>query len=686
MAVESTPRMTFAAGRRRGHAGALPVLGSAQVGLALIVGLSAVVRTIGAIAHPVPSLFPDEYIYTALARSVGSSGLPLIRGHLAHFPALLAPLAAAPVWALAPTTTAAYHLVQAENALFMSLAAVPAYLLARAVGLGTRYSLACALFAVAIPDLAYAGRTLADPVAYPLVLATLYAAVVALTRPTRHAQLAFLAFAFLATFARVQYVILFAAYFGALLVTRRGSALRTHRLSLGVLLGAALGAVALGPGRVLGYYRGVVDLHAGSATLHWIGTDLFLLAVAAGVVLVPGALVGLATARGRKQASFAVLAALYAAALLLEAGLYASNGSGRFQERYLFSLLPLVPIAFGLYLKNGRPARFCVVGVAALLLLVTAHVPLSGYAVSTGSTDSPFLWAVVRLQSLVGVGSASLLVAVYAAAAAAVAVLIAFGLRARVAVAGCIVVLAAASVAATAADVRIARLQRAQLGTADLAWVDHARVGNVTAVGTGPNDGRLIEQLYWNRSVTHEALLGNAAPTDIFTVTRLTIARDGTLETGGRPLRGPVLFEQYSRTASFQNATRVAATGSFALWRPHTVTRLALLEDRFQDGWLAPSGSLALWPRDGKPLRGVVRFTVSLPPGSKPQRLTFGNEKTTISAGTPHNFAFCVASTQRWRISFHAVGSMLSDFRRVSVLQTTPRFVQGAPCQSPTLS
>jgi hypothetical protein len=681
MAVESTPRVALGF-RHAGRTAAAPLVVSPRLALALIVALSAALRTIGAIAHPVPNLFPDEYIYTALARSLGSSGLPLIRGSLAHFPALLGPLLAAPIWSLAPTTVA-YHLVQVENALFMSLAAIPAYLLSRKVGLATRYSLACALFAVAIPDLAFAARTLAGPTAYPLVLAALYAAVVALTRPTRGTQIAFLTLAFLATLARVQYVVLFAAYFATLIATLRRDVFHTHRLSLGVLLAGALGGIAIGPARLLGYYGGVVRLHTGAATLHWIATDLFLLAVASGVVLVPGAVVGLATTRGRDQTSFAVLAVCYAATLLLEAGLYASNGADRFQERYLFSLLPLIPIAFGLYLKNGRSARLSVVAVAALLLLVSMRVPLSGFAVSTGSTDSPFLWAVVKLQSLLGIGSASLLVAAYTAGATGVAILIAFGLRARVAVVGCLIVLAAASAAATAADVRTSRLVRSTLDTPDLSWVDRSHVGDVTVVATGPNDGRVTEQLYWNRSVTREVLFGAGKPTDTFEAPTVTVAHDGALETPAGPLRGPILFEQYGETVLFQDATRVAATPSFALWRPRRTARLALLEDRYDDGWLAASGSLALWPRDGKPLRGVLRLTVSLPVGSKPQRLSFGSRNATIRGGTRRSFAFCVDSARRWRISFHAPGSALPDFRRVSVLQTAPRFVQGASCRPP---
>ena len=50
----------------------------------------------------------------------------------------------------------------------------------------------------------------------------------------------------------------------------------------------------------------------------------------------------LARPRGRTETAFATFAAVFAAALLFEAGLYASNGSDRFQERYLMVLPPLV--------------------------------------------------------------------------------------------------------------------------------------------------------------------------------------------------------------------------------------------------------------------------------------------------------------------------------------------------------
>ena len=87
-------------------------LGCLMLGSFLVRGLVAgSVRT--------PSYFPDEYIYTSLSRSLATAGRPLVRGEPAHFPALLEPLLAAPLWLVGSTATA-YRLVQFENALFMS--------------------------------------------------------------------------------------------------------------------------------------------------------------------------------------------------------------------------------------------------------------------------------------------------------------------------------------------------------------------------------------------------------------------------------------------------------------------------------------------------------------------------------------------------------------------------------------
>ena len=683
MAVDSTPRIALpssdklhARPRRLAAVAGAPALG-------LIVAVSTAFRALGATAHSTPTIFPDEYIYTALARSLGSSGRPLIRGAAAHFPALLEPLLAAPLWALAPTTTA-YHLVQVENAIFISLAAVPVYLLARALAFRTPYSLACALFAVVIPDGAFAGRTLADPVAYPLALTAFYAGVLCLQRSSRSRELVFLACALIAAFARVQYVVLIPAFLCALLVTRRGQALRSHRLSLTLLAGGTLAALSLGPSRILGYYSVVANLRVGLGMVHWAATDLFLLAIAGGVVLVPGALVGLTAARGPREVPFAVLTGFYTLALIIAAGLYASNGAGRFQERYLFSILPLIPLGFGLFLRHGRPARVAVLVICAVLVLVSMRVPLSGFAASTGSNDSPLLWAVVRLNNLVSLGTSSLLVAVYVAMSGALAALVAFGLRARVAFGATIIFLVAASVGATSADLSNVRLSRAQFVSANPTWVDDTRVGDVTAVATPlATPGLLTEQLYWNRSIAHEVVLTGADPTDAFEAPPVKVAGDGTLVTPAGPLRTPILFEQFGATARFQQATLVGETSSFALWKPKGVARLGLLETgRYHDGWLGASGAVTLWPKPGKRLRGELTFVVTLPFGFKPTTLTFGGRRATIRPGAATRFRFCIDVNGPWKSTFKGGPRFLPDFRLVSVKQTTPRFAERASCHS----
>ena len=99
---------------------------------------------------PPSRYFPDEYIYTALSRSIAHGSLT-IRGQTAHFPGLLEPLVAAPLWGFFSTETA-YRLVQAENAVAASLAAIPIYIIARDLKLSRGYAYLCCVYALVIPD------------------------------------------------------------------------------------------------------------------------------------------------------------------------------------------------------------------------------------------------------------------------------------------------------------------------------------------------------------------------------------------------------------------------------------------------------------------------------------------------------------------------------------------------------
>ena len=648
----------------------------ARTQLGGIVALSFVLRAIGAVAHAAPQVFPDEYLYATLGRSLAAHGDLRIRGAAVHFPALLEPILAAPLWALASPVTA-YRLVQVENALFMSLAAVPAYLIARRLSLSHRYELVCGVFAVAIPDLVFSAYVLTDPLAYPLVLASLYAGLVALERPTGRAQVAFLALASLATATRLQYVTLFAAYAIAAVVMERRRALPVHRIVAAAFGLGVVAGVAAGPSRVLGYYHGVFHLHVGTAAAKWAITDLFLLALASGAVLVPGAVAGFLRPRGRGETAFVLLAGALGAGTLVEAGLYASNGAGRFQERYLFALLPLVPIAFGLHARRERTSRLTPLLVAGALVAALAAFPLVGWATGTGSMDSPFLSSVASLESRLGAATGSLVVALAGTAAVAVGTL-PWIRRSLLAPAIAIALLAAASASATSRDVALARTVRAIDLPADPMWVDALGLHDAVAVQTeGAPRARLAQQLFWNGSITRELLLGvGAEPTDAFGAPPVKIAGDGTLRAAGGVVRSPILFQAYATSATFTGVEPVAHATTFVVYRPVGTPRVRLLETgRFWDGWLAWDGGITVWPHPSARTRGTLEFTLSLPAGEKPVRIRIGTQSVLVRPGTSVQVRRRLDGRGPRTLTFHADGGHLgADLQMVSVRSTMPIF------------
>ncbi|HKC22646.1 MAG TPA: hypothetical protein VKB64_09060, partial [Gaiellaceae bacterium] len=306
-----------------------------------IVTASFLARLIAAAARPVPHYLPDEYIYPSLARSIAEHGRLLIRGVGVHFPALLDPLLTAPVWLVTDDPVRAYGITQGLHAAFVSLAAIPAYLLGKRLELPVWLAVGVAAVTVAVPDGVYASSMLADPLAYPLVLTTIYVGVCLVERSTLALQVAFALCSALVVLARVQYAVVPLAVLGAELVADRGRALRSlRRVWLALVLLVVPPTVlfgTLGSQRVLGVYsHGNHAVHPGSL-VHWVGREAMLLAYASGWVLVPGALVGLVLAVvrpwRRADLAFAVTTLLLAGALLLEAAQIADTDSQRFQER-----------------------------------------------------------------------------------------------------------------------------------------------------------------------------------------------------------------------------------------------------------------------------------------------------------------------------------------------------------------
>jgi hypothetical protein len=678
----SVPRSTAAVSR----AAAIP----ARLLLCGIVAASFLLRFVAAIWHTTPLYFPDEYIYSGIARSLAEHGKPLIRGSSAHFPAMLEPLLAAPFW-LTHDTALAYRLTQAENAFAMSLAAIPMYLLVRRLGGGSWPALAAAALTVASPDLFFSSFVLADGIAYPLVLGAAYVGVCALAEPTRRLQLAFAALAVLATFARIQYVFLPLVFVGASLVVERGSVRATwRRFRLSLLLYAAPLALAagLGPKRLLGYYSGVADLHVRPGDIaHWLGTDAMLLAYAASFALVPAALVGLAYALGRPQSreecAFAALTVGLFLGLFAEAALYATNGSDRFQERYLMVLLPLAFPAFWLWLRRGRPARLVVALLAVGLIGLSARVPLSGYTVGDAKQDSPFLMGVFRLEKAVGVGDGSLFIALAAAVLACLAAAAAFRARlAWVAVGATLVASCAVSVGAVSFDHRVAENVRSTFLPPDASWVDHAGVRGATLIQTPATPhARAHEQLFWNRSLTRLAFLDQASPIDAFGYPRVRVANDGRLTLGGKTLRGPLAISNFAIRAQLTGAEMVARGADYELWRPQDTPRLALfVGGLYHTGWLAPAGHVTVWPRRNGRVEGTLRIPLSLPAAAKRTVLHLEgpgvDRLVAVSPGQSRVLTVEVDSRGPWTLDFHSnrIGYLQPDDTPVSVRSATPTF------------
>lgn len=652
----------------------------APAALMSIVAGSALVRGLTVLWHPAPVYFPDEYIYASIARSIAEHGRPLVRGGPAHFPALLEPLLAAPLWAVASVETA-YHLVQLENVLFLSLAAIPVYALARRLELGAGWSLLSAAFAVAIPEGAFAGYILADSLGYLLALCALYSGVVALQRGGARAGVTFVVVAGLATLTRVQYVVLAPAFVVAALGLDRRAAFRLHRWVLGIFGACAAAVLAIGAGRILGYYSAISKEHVGWGLLRWFGLELFFFALASGVVLLPGAVVGLCSARERRDRAFAALAIPFAFAIFVEGAVYASNMDvPRLKERYLMVLMPLVPLAFGVYLRLGRPGRLLIAASAAAIAAVASLLPLSGYA-SAGVDEAPLLWSYVSLQWELGLSNASLVFALCATAGAALAAAAAWGRLTRTATAVALLLMTAITVGAVRFDIYDSGQIRSHLEPASPTWVDDAGLGDVAAVETPfAPPGSLLQQLFWNPSITQELLFGSSASaTDAFRTGQLQVGRDGTLLVHGEPLRTAILYQNFEASPVLEGARKKSSFGSFTLWQPTGTMRLRALEvGRYGDGWLGLRGVLRVWPTAD---RGTVSFTLSLPRGARtPVRIRFGARALTLTPGGPKiPVVLRVRGRAPWSIHFVDVdgASVLADGRFASVRSTLPVYAAG---------
>lgn len=618
---------------------AVRALARPSVALATLITTSTIVRSAIAWRHSTARYFADEYIYMELGRSIGHGHL-MVRDHVAHFPALLEPLLAAPIWRLFPFTTA-YHLVQTENALALSLAAIPVYLLARRVGLDSGYSLLCSVYAVVVPATVMVAFTITDFVAYPLALAAILAAVRALDAPSAKRQLAFVGFMALATGARTQYFVLAPAYLVAAFALERRAAFRLHRTAL-LAFAPAVAAVLVA---ATGYFSvWFASIPLGWRDISQPALQVFLLSAVTGVALVPGTVVGLWRVRDPKTKAFALMVGTFIVLLIAEISVFSAN-TLRFKERYLFPVMPLLAIGFGVYRKRGYPHRWAVFLMSVALAIAASRAPVSAYATGADRFDSESLSALEWLQGSLGVVSTSVLAAVIITVGAAGAVAVALLRRGGLSLPFAIGLALATTVIATQSDLRITHAVRRQYLPADTQWIEHAAGGKaVTAIATPLSSASALAlQLYWNPDVNRVLLLDDGEPPDAYATEGLQIAADGVLKN----VRNLFFFDTGGTRAAFTNATRVARTGQGELLRPIGVPHFrTLIEGIGPDGWLIAGGRIRAWPLPSAAhgTRAQLSFTASVPknwPGIAILRI--GSGKWYIDPGKPTKIS-CTSS------------------------------------------
>ena len=210
-----TPVAVGAPDAVRGRVGAASFVRAPALALLMIVSLSTLFRAAIALRVPSPWILPDEVVYSELAKSIASGDRPAIRGVPAFGWGEVYPTMIAPAWALVDDPADAYHAALAINGLVMSLAAIPAYFLAR-MFVSSRASILVSAMTVLAPSLAYTGVVMTENAAYPTFVLALLVMARSLRAPSLLNQMLALAGLALVAFTRIQGIALVVAYVGAI--------------------------------------------------------------------------------------------------------------------------------------------------------------------------------------------------------------------------------------------------------------------------------------------------------------------------------------------------------------------------------------------------------------------------------------------------------------------------------------
>jgi hypothetical protein len=517
---------------------ALPV----GVWLAALVSVSALARFVVALRSPAPWIFPDEWIYAELARSFGASGHFLVWG--ADWPVRtfgpLYPAMISPAYRLTGSVEQAYVVIRAVNCVLMSLAALPAYLLARRL-LDRRLAFLAAVLVLLVPSMVYTTKVMTENLAYPIFLTAALAFVRVLERPSTGRQAAALGLIAVGFLTRGEMLVLLPAYLCAIILLaildgrsdqRRQApqgllpALRNYRFTwLAVLSGAILVATApLAAGRapavVLGGHEQLLGKVRLLETPRWLLYQLAELDLAVGVVpfaafvLVVGMVLS-QPASSRASRIFVALSLPLFACFMLLGAVYATQPRPlpHVFERYVFYVIPLLLVAVLFWLQQGlpRPRRWtaAAAGFAFLLPAALPYATLLNKREWGVSSSTPGLVPWALLRPIFGVDTI-LVVVILALTGSLVLLFLRTGPQ-RSGFIGMAVLcnLWIVTLLVATADASVSRRAGAYQGGSARAWVDEA-VGPGADVGalwigsggTGEREAfAVLETQFFNKSV-----------------------------------------------------------------------------------------------------------------------------------------------------------------------------------------
>jgi hypothetical protein len=404
--------------------------------LAGIVLVSATVRIALARRMVAPWIMIDEIVYSELAKSFAAHGRFLARDVASHGYGFVYPVVLAPAFRLFSAVPEAYAAAKAINALVMSLAAVPAYFLARKL-LAPGLSLVVAALTVAVPSMIYTGMLMTENVFYPIFLVVALALVAMLERPTTLRQISLLALCGVAFLARQQAVALVAAAATApvllALVERTGPRrfLRTYATLYGIFAAgvvlALLDTVARGRSiySLLGAYRAATtESYTVSNVAHYLLWHVAEFDLYVGVIPFAALVAMWLAPRAESQQVRAFAAGSFAIAfwLVLEVAMFASQQSERIEERNMFYAAPLAFVALlGLAADSVVPTRRrALIPAAVLAALLPVFIPFPRFITTSAVSDTfallPWWWIQDHWVHLDNLKWAALVAALAAAA------------------------------------------------------------------------------------------------------------------------------------------------------------------------------------------------------------------------------------------------------------------------------